>query len=73
MSSAVVLVSIERVAKQVVVVRELFTDVARLVNEQQVYIDTIEQNVEGAAQNASAALQDVRRARALQPDLFGFG
>ena len=65
--------SIERVAKQVVVVRELFTDVARLVNEQQVYIDTIEQNTGAAAQNASAAVQDLRRAHALQPDLFGFG
>ena len=64
--------SIERVAKQVFVVRELFTDVARLVSEQQEHIDAIEQNTSDAAQNASGALQDLRRAHALQPDLFGF-
>ena len=63
-------VAIEAVAEQVVVMRELFGEVAALVNEQQDSVDTIEANTSATAERTGNAVRDLRRARTQQRGAF---
>jgi hypothetical protein len=63
-------VAIEAVAEQVVVMRELFGEVAALVNEQQGSVDMIEANTSATAARTGNAVRDLRRARTQQRGAF---